>query len=96
MDMNTYEDFALRDAIMATIMATITGTNHGAAQEAAPIRKALGLSVHQGVERRGELGATYYTPMCGADAERAQFSDNRYRKVDQLLTCSKCIELCND
>lgn len=92
MDMNTYEDFAVRDAITATV----TGTNHTAAQEHTPIRKALGLSVHQGVERRGGLGATYYTPMCGVDADRAQFSSNRYRKVDQLLTCSKCIELCND
>ena len=84
-----YEDMNMRNAIMETIQATRPA-------EHTTIRKALGLSVHQGVKRLGARGATYFEPLCGADADRARFSTYRYQQVDQLLTCPKCIDLVND
>lgn len=84
--MNTYEDPAVRAAIASTYSVNM---DHN------PVRKAVGLSVHQGIERLGSRGAVYYEPACGIDAERARFSTHRYRVVDQLLTCPKCIALVN-
>lgn len=88
---STYSDFAVREAIASLASETL----YDAPIAHTPVRKALGMSVHQGVEHHGASGAIYYKPLCGVDSDRAQFSTHRYREVDQLLTCSKCIAIVN-